>query len=58
MFGPRKIMADGETQEFEWLNFLKIILKKEDRRVCQTVLLERDREGVRFVRIERHVPSV
>ena len=29
-----------------------------DRRVCRMVLLERESESVRFVRIERHIPSV
>ena len=38
------------------LNFMKKIVKKVDRRVCQTVLS--DNESVRFVRIERHIPSV
>ena len=41
------------------MDFLKRIVKKVDRRVCQMVLLsESDRESVRFVRIERHVPIV
>ena len=46
MVCPRKIMADRETQQFERLNFLKGIVKKVDRRVCQTVLSERDSERV------------
>ena len=33
-------------------------LKKVVRRVCQTVLSERDSESVRFVKIEKHVPHV
>ena len=51
-------MVDGETQEFKCLNFLKRIVNKVDGRVCQTVLSERDSESVRFVRIERYIPSV
>ena len=46
-----------ETKEFELLNFLKRIVEKVDRRVCQTILLERDFESVRFVMIERHITS-
>uniref|UniRef100_A0A8C4QWV2 Sterol carrier protein 2a n=1 Tax=Eptatretus burgeri TaxID=7764 RepID=A0A8C4QWV2_EPTBU len=42
---PRKIMAGNETQEFEWLNHLKTIVKKVDgmfailsfRRECESV---------------------
>ena len=48
---PRKIKAACDIQEFEWLNFLKRIVKKVDRRICQMVLSERDSEIVRFVRI-------
>ena len=58
MVCPRKIMSDSETQEFEWLNFLKRIIEKVDRRICQMVLLERDRDSVKFVRIERYIPSI
>ena len=38
---------------------IKKIVKKVDRRVCQTILSERERDGesVRCVRIERHIPS-
>ena len=43
----RKIMADGETQEFECLNFLNKIVKKVERRVCQMVQRERERERER-----------
>ena len=38
---PRKILAASESQEFELLNFLKRIVKKVKRRVCQKVLSER-----------------
>ena len=50
----RKIMAHGETHEFEGLNFLNRIVKKVQGRGCQTVLSERDGESERFVKIERH----
>ena len=44
-------MADGETQEFELLNFLTRVVKKVDwaGRGCQTVLSQRDSENVRFL---------
>ena len=41
-------MPNSETQEFERLNFLKRIVKKLHRRVCQTVLSKIDSECVRF----------
>ena len=44
-------MADSETQEFDSLNFLKRTVQKVDRRVCQTVPLERDSESVRSARV-------
>ena len=34
------------------------ISEKIDGRVCHIVLSERDSESVRFVRIERYIPSV
>ena len=59
MVCPKKIMADSETQDFEWLNFFKRNVKRADWRVCHTVLLEIKRgESVRFVRNEIHIPSV
>ena len=57
-FFPRKVTADGETKEFECLNFFKRIVNKVDDRVCQMVFSERDNESVRFVSIERHISSV
>ena len=33
------------------------IVNKVGRWVCHLVLLEKDRESVRFVRIEGHIPS-
>ena len=51
-------MADSETHEFELLNSLKRIVKKVDRRICQMILLERNGECERFVRIERCIPFV
>ena len=44
MFTPKKIMADSETQQFEWQNFFKRIVKKVD--VCQIALSEIDSENV------------
>ena len=32
-YGPNGWMDDSETQEFEWLNFLKRIVKKVDRKL-------------------------
>uniref|UniRef100_A0A8C4QV43 Uncharacterized protein n=1 Tax=Eptatretus burgeri TaxID=7764 RepID=A0A8C4QV43_EPTBU len=54
-----KIMVHCETQKCERLNVLKRIVKKVDGRVCQMVLSERERDSdsVRFVLIERHIPS-
>ena len=52
-------MADYETQEFEKLNYSRGLFRKyvEWGWGFQTVFLERDRESVIFVRIDRHIPS-
>ena len=55
---PGKIMADHETQKLERKDFFQTIVEKVDGGGLQTVLSERHRESVRFVRIERHVPHV
>ena len=47
-----KIMADSETQKLEGKDFFQRIVEKVDGGFFQTVLSERHREGVRFVRIE------
>ena len=58
MVCPRKIMADGEAQKFEWLHLFKWVVFEADRRICQTVLSERQGYCVRFVGVERYIPSV
>ena len=46
-------MAVNETQEFEWLNLLKKIVKRVYRKVCNLVLLERETEHVRCVWVKK-----
>ena len=58
MVSPVKVMADSETQKLERKDFFQRIVDKVDGEVFQTVLLERQSESVRFVRIKRHVPCV
>ena len=55
---PENIMADSETQKLERKDFFQRIVEKVDWGSFQTVLLERQSESVRFVKIERHVPRV
>ena len=56
---PGKIMADSETQKLEREDFFQMVVEKVDGGVggFQMVFSERQSESVRFVRIERHVPS-